>query len=165
MGCVAYYTQSTFTRYRLSIRCYVLESGMAALISEASEQLYVSNQQDFNVSTVSFTVFEWDIGSYTRPVSLNAIARLLTTLTNVYTSKWGDWSIITIATIVITSLVLASSLSVLMVYKFKKLKDVVQEDEIETQISVCHYHPVAPYWLDHIALYSLSYCPRVLYLT
>ena len=58
MGCVAYYTQSTFTRYRLSIRCYVLESGMAALISEASEQLYVSNQQDFNVSTVSFTVFE-----------------------------------------------------------------------------------------------------------
>ena len=43
-----------------------------------------------------------------------------------------------IATIVVTGLVLASSSSVLMVYKFEKLKDVVQEDEIETQISVRH---------------------------
>ena len=111
---------------------------MAAPISEDSEKLYVANQQDFNVSTVSFAVFEWDIGSYTRPVSLNAIAGLLTTLTNVYTSKRGDLSVMAIATIVVTGLVLASSSSVLIVYKFEKLKDVVQEDEIETQISVRH---------------------------
>ncbi|KAJ5959159.1 uncharacterized protein N7479_006309, partial [Penicillium vulpinum] len=65
------------------------------------------------------------------------IAGLLTTIVNIYTAKDGDWSIIALLTFVALSLSVASSAFLIYIYKFRKLKIVIEEHyrEIEAQIN------------------------------
>lgn len=64
-----------------------------------------------------------------RPAMLNAAAGLLTTLINVYTSRGGHWSVMSIITTVITGLTFCVFFALLIFYKFFKLRGVLQEDK------------------------------------
>jgi hypothetical protein len=57
----------------------------------------------------------------TRLTLLNATARLLTTLVNIYTIKRDDWSIMALITMIITGLSLVISLVMACFYKFWKI--------------------------------------------
>jgi hypothetical protein len=59
---------------------------------------------------------------------MNAAAGLLTTLVNVYSSRNGSWSIMAIVTTVVTGLTLAVFSTLFVVYKWLKLKRVIQDD-------------------------------------
>jgi hypothetical protein len=68
------------------------------------------------------------------PILLNALAALLTTIINIYTAKNGDWSIMAVLTSIDSSLSVASVI-LIYIYKFRKLKMVIEEHlgEIESQ--------------------------------
>ncbi|KAJ5951035.1 uncharacterized protein N7479_009448, partial [Penicillium vulpinum] len=76
----------------------------------------------------------WLVNSPTLP---NTLAGLLITIVNIYTAKDGDWSIIALLTFVASSLSVASSAFLIYIYKFRKLKMVIEEHhrEIEAQIN------------------------------
>ena len=64
-----------------------------------------------------------------RPAVLNAAAGLLTTLINIYTSRGGQWSVMSIVTTVITGMTFCTFLALLVFFKFFKLRKVIQDDE------------------------------------
>lgn len=64
---------------------------------------------------------------------MNAAAGLLTTLVNVYSSRNGSWSIIAIVTTIVTGLTLAVFSTLFVIYKWLKLKQVIQDDMLASQ--------------------------------
>ncbi|KAJ5152440.1 hypothetical protein N7492_009720 [Penicillium capsulatum] len=69
----------------------------------------------------------WLINRIFMPTLLNALAGLLTTIINLYTAHNGDWSIMALLTVIASGLSVASSLSLVIVYKFGKLERLKQE--------------------------------------
>jgi hypothetical protein len=63
------------------------------------------------------------------PAMLNAAAGLLTTLINVYTSRSGHWSVMSIITTVIAGLTFCVFFVLLVIHKFFKLRCVQQDDK------------------------------------
>jgi hypothetical protein len=59
---------------------------------------------------------------------LNAAAGLLTTIVNVCASQGGDWSVMALVTTIVTGVTLALCLGLSIVYKFYKLRKVIQSD-------------------------------------
>lgn len=72
---------------------------------------------------------------------LNATAGLLTSLVNIYTAREGNWSIMALLTIIITSLSASGFLALVMIYKFGKLVKVKQEHDLELRAG---FHRVIP---------------------
>ncbi|KAJ5883440.1 uncharacterized protein N7473_010326 [Penicillium subrubescens] len=67
------------------------------------------------------------------PTLLNSSAGLLTTMVSLYTGHGGDWSIMALLTVIVSSLSVASSFFLLIVYKLVKLEEVKREhDEIHS---------------------------------
>ncbi|CAG8272730.1 unnamed protein product [Penicillium salamii] len=66
-----------------------------------------------------------------RPACLNAAAGLLTTLVNVLASQSGDCSVMALMTFVVTGVTFTLSLALLAVFKFWKLKMVIQDDKLQ----------------------------------
>lgn len=64
-----------------------------------------------------------------RPAMLNAAAGLLTSLINVYTSRGGHWSVMSIITTAITGLTFCVFFVLLVIYRFFKLRRVQQDDK------------------------------------
>ncbi|KAJ5096676.1 hypothetical protein N7456_007397, partial [Penicillium angulare] len=58
---------------------------------------------------------------YTWPISLNAAAGLLTTLVNIYTSHAGHWSVIALATAVVTRFTTLAFSLLFYIYRFQIL--------------------------------------------
>ncbi|CAI7615478.1 unnamed protein product [Penicillium pancosmium] len=69
----------------------------------------------------------WLINRIFMPTLLNALAGLLTTIVNLYTAHGGDWSIMALLTVIASGLSVASSLALLIIYKFGKLERLKQE--------------------------------------
>ncbi|KAJ5302307.1 hypothetical protein N7508_007170 [Penicillium antarcticum] len=65
--------------------------------------------------------YVWLINRIFMPTLLNALAGLLTTIINLYTAHGGDWSIMALLTVITSGLSVASSLSLLFLFKFVKL--------------------------------------------
>ncbi|KAJ6070723.1 hypothetical protein N7467_012042 [Penicillium canescens] len=65
------------------------------------------------------------------PTLLNALAGLLTTIINIYTAHHGEWSIMALLTVIASGVSVASSLSLLIVYKFGKLEKLKEEHRNE----------------------------------
>jgi hypothetical protein len=64
---------------------------------------------------------------FPRPTVLNALAGLLTTIISLYTAHGGDWSIMALLTVIASGLSVATSLGLLIIYKFGKLERLKQE--------------------------------------
>ncbi|CAG8901457.1 unnamed protein product [Penicillium egyptiacum] len=77
----------------------------------------------------------WLVNRLFIPTLLNALAGLLTTTINIYTAKDGDWSIMALLTFIASILSVASSVILTYIYKFRKLKMVIEEHfrEINSQ--------------------------------
>jgi hypothetical protein len=67
-------------------------------------------------------------------MSLNAAAGLLTTLINVYTSKGRNWSVLAIATVVVTGSTMVIFSTLLVIYKFYLLEEVKKQHEMLTRL-------------------------------
>ncbi|KAK5677002.1 hypothetical protein LTS12_029477, partial [Elasticomyces elasticus] len=63
----------------------------------------------------------WLVNRLFIPTLLNAAAGLLTSLVNIYTAREGNWSVMALLTIIITSLSASGFLALVVIYKFKKL--------------------------------------------
>lgn len=61
-----------------------------------------------------------------RPTFLNTTTRPLTSLVNIYAAREGNWSIMALLTIIITSLSTSGFLALVIIYKFGKLAKVKQ---------------------------------------
>ncbi|KAJ5267689.1 hypothetical protein N7478_010497 [Penicillium angulare] len=72
-------------------------------------------------------VYTWLINKIFMPVSLNAAAGLLTTLVNIYTSRAGHWSVMALATAVITGFTTLAFSLLFCVYRFQMLKNVMAD--------------------------------------
>ncbi|KAJ5927148.1 hypothetical protein N7516_008921 [Penicillium verrucosum] len=75
------------------------------------------------------------------PTLLNALAGLLTTIINIYTAKNGDWSIMALLTFIASSLSMASSVILIYIYKFRKLKMVIEEHLREVEFQTNRVNP------------------------
>ncbi|KAH8691914.1 hypothetical protein BGW36DRAFT_347873 [Talaromyces proteolyticus] len=64
-----------------------------------------------------------------RPTLSSAVIGLLTTLINVYTARHGDWSIMAILTVSVTSSAAATSLALIGYFQFFRLATVKKEHE------------------------------------
>ncbi|KAB8067368.1 hypothetical protein BDV29DRAFT_186275 [Aspergillus leporis] len=73
----------------------------------------------------------WLINRLFIPTSLNAAAGLLTTIINIYTAKSGNWSIMSLLTVIVTALSTTASLALVLFYKFWKMEKVKEEHELE----------------------------------
>lgn len=71
---------------------------------------------------------------FCRPTLLNALAGLLTTIVSLYTAHHGDWSIMALLTVIASGISVASSLSLVIIYKFGKLEILKQEHIQATRI-------------------------------
>ena len=69
-------------------------------------------------------------------MSLNAAARLLTTLINVCTSKGRNWSVMAIATVVVTGSTMVIILTLFVFYKFYLLEEVKKQYKILTHFQI-----------------------------
>ena len=62
-----------------------------------------------------------------RPILLNVLAGLLSTIISLYTAYDGDWSIMALLTIIASGLSVTSAFGLLIIYKFGKLERLKQE--------------------------------------
>lgn len=69
-------------------------------------------------------------------MSLNAAAGLLTTLINVCTSKGRNWSVMAIATVVVTGSTMVIFSTLLVIYKFYLLEEVKKQHEMLLQFQI-----------------------------
>ena len=69
-------------------------------------------------------------------MSLNAAAGLLTTLINVCTSKGRNWSVMAIATVVVTGSTMVIFSTLFVFYKFYLLEEVKKQHEILTHFQI-----------------------------
>ncbi|KAJ5160981.1 uncharacterized protein N7482_007985 [Penicillium canariense] len=108
----------------LAIACFFLAAGFTALAWLLRFQKLRRN-------------YTWLIHKLFTPISLNAAAGLLTTLINVYTSRGGGWSVMAIVTTVVTGFIFVTSSSLLIIYKFCILPEIIRKDNMqEAQIPV-----------------------------
>jgi hypothetical protein len=75
------------------------------------------------------------------PTLLNTAAGLLTTLINIYTAKDRCWSIMALLTVIVSGVLAVSSAGLTVVYKFWKLRIVVEDHERENRAGICKVHP------------------------
>ncbi|KAJ5642528.1 hypothetical protein N7490_006528 [Penicillium lividum] len=75
----------------------------------------------------------WLVNKIFLPASMNAAAGLLTTLVNVYTSRGGHWSVMAIATTIVTGSALVVFSTLLVIYKWFKMKQVIREDRLASE--------------------------------
>ncbi|KAJ6126483.1 hypothetical protein N7523_002095 [Penicillium sp. IBT 18751x] len=105
----------------LSIACCLLVGGIAAFVWLLHFPKLRGN-------------YIWLINKLFMPVSMNAVAGMLTTIVNVCASQGGDWSVMAIVTTVVTGTTLLVSVALLCFYKFYLLEKVKQEDAILTRV-------------------------------
>ncbi|KAF7177422.1 hypothetical protein CNMCM7691_005627 [Aspergillus felis] len=79
----------------------------------------------------------WLINRLFIPTLLNTAAGLLTTLINIYTAKDKCWSIMALLTVVVSGVLAASSAGLTIVYKFWKLRIVLEDHEREIRAGLC----------------------------
>ncbi|OGM39399.1 hypothetical protein ABOM_012135 [Aspergillus bombycis] len=63
----------------------------------------------------------WLVSRIFMPAAMNAAAGLLTTMVNIYTARGGDWSVMALATTIVTGVTLTTSGALVMIYKLIKL--------------------------------------------
>ncbi|KAJ5641198.1 hypothetical protein N7490_005198 [Penicillium lividum] len=71
----------------------------------------------------------WLINHIFMPTLLNAFAGLVTTLVSLYTGHGGDWSIMALLTVICSTISMAASLVLLIIYQLWKLKRLKQEHD------------------------------------
>ncbi|KAF7588274.1 hypothetical protein BBP40_005928 [Aspergillus hancockii] len=74
------------------------------------------------------TNYIWLVSRIFMPASMNAAAGLLTTMVNIYTAREGDWSVMALATAIITSVTLATSGALVLIYKVVKMATLREAD-------------------------------------
>ena len=65
----------------------------------------------------------------------------MTTIINIYTAKNGDWSIMALLTFIASSLSVVSSVILIYIYKFRKLKMVIEEHLREVEFQTNRVNP------------------------
>lgn len=98
-----------------------------AVVSMASE-LHLAHQQNLLVSNCCGVEVSRLTGDY-RPVALNSVAGLITTLVNVYTAQKGIWSVTAKITAIVTGSCVGAAGSFFAVYHFWALRRVKEAHE------------------------------------